>query len=168
MQSLLSLQDLALLKAATRRGIAGVGGQESAALDLGKAQCTVSEYQNPQRLDRFIPIDCVAALERCSGRPHITQALARLSGHVLIELPREAGDGVWTRQLGQIAKEVGEAMAALGEAVAKDGAVTAAEIAELRIIEELQEAIAALSAAKRQCEEIVKDAAGEGHHGAAR
>lgn len=157
----LTRTELAALKAATRRVIAAQGGQISAALDFNLAQCTVSEYVNPKKLDRFIPIDRVALAERFTGKPFITAELARLSGHVLIELPQLDGDDVWSRELGAIAKEAGEAMHALGEAIAQGGTVTAEEIRNLKIVDELQDAIAALVHAKSMCEAVLKEEGGK-------
>lgn len=57
-------------------------GIETACELTGKSKATLGRYysQTTEHADRFIPIDAVAALEKASEYPHITSALADLSG----------------------------------------------------------------------------------------
>lgn len=57
-------------------------GIETACELTGKSKATLGRYysQTTEHADRFMPIDAVAALEKGSEYPHITSALADLSG----------------------------------------------------------------------------------------
>lgn len=57
-------------------------GIESACELTGKSKATLGRYYShtSEHADRFMPIDAVAALENASEYPHITSALADLSG----------------------------------------------------------------------------------------
>jgi hypothetical protein len=60
-------------------------GIETAARLCGKSKATLGRYysDDPDHADRFMPIDVVAALEKASKFPHVTAALADLSGITL-------------------------------------------------------------------------------------
>jgi len=57
-------------------------GVEAACEVTGKSKATLGRYysDHDEHADRFIPVDAVAALEAAAGYPHLTQALAELSG----------------------------------------------------------------------------------------
>ncbi|UWR23164.1 hypothetical protein [Sulfitobacter sp. S190] len=57
-------------------------GIEAACEVTGKSKATLGRYysDNDEHLDRFMPVDAVAALEAAAGFPHVTQALAELTG----------------------------------------------------------------------------------------
>jgi len=57
-------------------------GIEPACEVTGKSKATLGRYysDNPERADRFMPIDAVAQLEEAAGYPHVTVALAELRG----------------------------------------------------------------------------------------
>lgn len=57
-------------------------GVEAACEVTGKSKATLGRYysNHDEHADRFMPIDAVAALEAAAGYPHVTQALAELSG----------------------------------------------------------------------------------------
>ncbi len=74
-------------------------GIEAACELTGKSKATLGRYYSDtvEHADRFMPIDAVAALEAASGYPHVTSALAELSGITLSydETRRnDAGGGV--------------------------------------------------------------------------
>lgn len=48
----------------------------------GKSKATLGRYFSdaPEHADRFMPVDTVAVLEEAAGYPHVTNALAELSG----------------------------------------------------------------------------------------
>ncbi|MDU8943002.1 hypothetical protein [Ovoidimarina sediminis] len=48
----------------------------------GKSKATLGRYFSdaPEHADRFMPVDTVAVLEEAAGYPHVTSALAELSG----------------------------------------------------------------------------------------
>jgi len=54
-------------------------GVEAACQVTGKSKATLGRYYSDHD-DRFMPVDAVAALEAAAGYPHVTQALAELSG----------------------------------------------------------------------------------------
>jgi hypothetical protein len=57
-------------------------GIEPACRVTGKSKATLGRYysDNDEHADRFMPIDAVAHLEKVSSYPHVTAALAELSG----------------------------------------------------------------------------------------
>jgi len=57
-------------------------GIEAACELTGKSKATLGRYysDSDEHADRFMPIDAVAALEASSSYPHVTSALAELSG----------------------------------------------------------------------------------------
>jgi|TARA_B110000908_G_scaffold164637_1_gene212939 hypothetical protein len=57
-------------------------GVEAACEVMGKSKATLGRYysDHDEHADRFMPVDAVAALEIAAGYPHVTQALAELSG----------------------------------------------------------------------------------------
>ncbi len=57
-------------------------GIEAACKLTGKSKATLGRYysDSPEHTDRYMPIDAVAALERATGYPHVTSALAELGG----------------------------------------------------------------------------------------
>lgn len=57
-------------------------GVEAACEVTGKSKATLGRYysDHEEHADRFMPVDAVAALEIAAGYPHVTQALAELSG----------------------------------------------------------------------------------------
>ncbi|MGC1489450.1 MAG: hypothetical protein WA784_16885 [Albidovulum sp.] len=60
-------------------------GIETAARLCGKSKATLGRYysDDPDHADRFMPIDVVAAIEKEAKFPHVTAALADLSGITL-------------------------------------------------------------------------------------
>ena len=57
-------------------------GIERACEVTGKSKATLGRYysHHSEHADRFIPVDAVAALEQVAGFPHVTSALAELTG----------------------------------------------------------------------------------------
>ena len=60
-------------------------GIEPACELTGKSKATLGRYysDHPEHIDRFMPIDAVINLEKASGYPHVTSALAELQGITL-------------------------------------------------------------------------------------
>jgi hypothetical protein len=60
-------------------------GIEPACELTGKSKSTLGRYysDHPEHSDRFMPIDAVINLEKASGYPHVTSALAELQGITL-------------------------------------------------------------------------------------
>ncbi|MGB0799614.1 MAG: hypothetical protein ACPGRD_09885 [Planktomarina sp.] len=71
-------------------------GIEAACELTGKSKATLGRYYSDtiEHADRFMPIDAVAALESSSSYPHVTSALAELSGITLsYDQSRKNSDG---------------------------------------------------------------------------
>lgn len=132
------------LKAATRAVISQAGGTEWAARGSRVQKSNLSDYQNVNRDDVFMPIDVALDLEALTGDPFVTRALAREQGHTLIKLPRPLDRQSWIECLGSISKECGETISALGEAIRGDGEVTAEEIRTLNLRAAVDETIETL------------------------
>ncbi len=66
-------------------------GIEAACKLAGKSKATLGRYYSdaPEHVDRFIPVDAVAALEAASRYPHVTAALAELRG-ITISINQES------------------------------------------------------------------------------
>lgn len=60
-------------------------GIEAACALSGKSKATLGRYYSdaPEHADRFMPVDVVAALEEAARYPHVTSALAELTGLTL-------------------------------------------------------------------------------------
>jgi len=144
------------LKAAARMAIREAGGLESAAAVTRVERSSLSRYEQPGA-DLFMPADVMLDLDAANGVPHLTRELARRLGHVLIELPRLDGTGVWGRHLGDVAKECGEAIAVVGAALSVGGTITAEEVRGLDILREVDEAIERLVVLKAALTRLEQD-----------
>lgn len=60
-------------------------GIEAACKLTGRSKATLGRYysNNPEHVDRYMPIDAVVALEAASSYPHVTTALAEVNGNSL-------------------------------------------------------------------------------------
>lgn len=144
------------LKGATRLLFRQVGSLEAVAHIASVSHGHAGRYQLAESPD-FITIEKVAALESQEGVfPHVTQALAALSGHVLVPRPVITGDGMWAAHLAHTAKEAGDLLSGLGIALANDGAVSAAEAAAL--MPEVDQALSAITALRQELERVLKAA----------
>lgn len=72
------------LKKHTEALVKDVGVEASCDL-AGKSKATLGRYYSnaPEHGDRFMPIDTVVRLEAAARYPHVTSALAELSGHTI-------------------------------------------------------------------------------------
>lgn len=150
-QARLSNDNIAFLKTATRRLIRAAGGVESAAMVTRVGKSALSDYQNPELPDHFMPIDVAVELEGDTGAFHVTQALCRLGGGTL---HRESGRGGretedFTAHLPGIGDSIGQVYREAALAMA-DGAMTEAERRSL--IARLEDSIAALVHARNALE----------------
>lgn len=124
------------LKAATKAAVRAFGGQDAAALHIGRGQSQVCNYGLPNTPD-FIAVDAVLALEGAThgtpGHPHVTRYLAREAGFALAPLPSAGVPGKdWGEHSAALIKEMGDVLAGLGEALKGDHDVRAAEARALR------------------------------------
>lgn len=134
------------LKTAARSLIKSAGGVESATSITRIKKSVMSDYQNIDKPEYFMPIDVAADLERDTNQPFITAALARLSNQVLIPMPPVvACKSTFVSQLSVIGKEMGDIFAKASSALA-DGSLSERDKAE--VIEQIREGITALCTAK--------------------
>lgn len=143
------------IKRASKALVGVVGGTVEAGEIAGLRQQRVSECTLPNT-DTFFAIDAVLALEEeakgSENWPQVTRAQARHHGFELLPLPMCApGDSDWHRALGDVSREAGDAVAKICAALADDGKVSAAEIRDGNVVEEIEEAIAKLAALKGLC-----------------
>lgn len=143
-------RDYQALKAATRQLVNAAGGTVAAAAVTRGDHQSVSRYgsAHPDNADRFMPIDVLADLESECEQPVLTKELARLSGHLLVPVPRVVRSGT---ALGVITakalKETSEVFVALAEGMG-DGKICAADATHIG--KEIDEALAKLVALKLQ------------------
>ena len=132
------------IKAGFRRLTKAVGGQESAASITRVDYQRIGRYGRPHE-GMFPPVDVIADLEADAGDPIVTRILAGLQGHILIPLPPADADPAWVAHLGALGKEAGEAIARLSEALADDGKITADEVRDMNLRDEVREAMEVLA-----------------------
>lgn len=106
-QRLNTIQLLAL-KARTRRLVKLAGGVESCALISRVSKTQIGNYQNPELLDSFMPIDVVVEIESDVGKPIISEGLAELAGCTLSPVIRPVINGSLTTCLSRLGKEFGD------------------------------------------------------------
>ena len=131
----------AALKTATRLLTTAVGGPVAAEAACGTSDTRIEEYANANAPKRFMRVDQVAALERCSAYPHVTAMLAALAGFQLVPQPQRGTNAL--RDLAMVLRVAGSTITASAEAMA-DGRVDLVDAAKL--LPELQR-LAALAAA---------------------
>ena len=136
--------DYLSLKATFRELVKLVGSETHAARLTRVSQQHVGRYGNvtEEFSEYFAPIDVVADLEAEVG-PVVTRELARLCGHLLVELPHGAREIVdLGRVSGRAMKEVGDVFMGMGKAL-DDGVLDAAEGPQL--MRDLDEALVMLA-----------------------
>lgn len=134
---------LQALKVQAKALVRAAGGQEAAEALTGRSQSRFSDYGSPNT-PSFLPVDLVLALEAvthgCANHPPVTRYLAREAGYMLVPRPKAGSNGGWGRSLQALGREFGEISSrvcqALGDADTP-GQVTACEIRDLKMIEEL-------------------------------
>ena len=149
--------DKQALKAATRRLVAAVGGQEAAvSFTRFVRHQALSDFGNPagEHAARFIPADAIADLEALThgtpGHPVVTRTLARLQGFDLVPLPKpRSGPTDFAEHLQAIIRETADVTVSLSCRLRDTP--NAADVAELRReITEAQQALVELDAALAQ------------------
>jgi hypothetical protein len=128
------------LSAAFRRLVKDAGGLEAATTVTRADINRLSQYGNANKVMQA-PIDVVADLQSDTDTQHVTRVLADLGGFILVKKPDARGDAQWSKELGKLAKEAGEAMTGLGEAVLNDGQVTADEIHDLDLRKQVRDVL---------------------------
>jgi hypothetical protein len=144
------------LKAATKRLIEACGGVEGAAFDTRVGKSQLSDYASPFHEKSFVPADVIADLERFTGAPFVTRALAAITGHQLIKLPEAAPvTGPYTvRELAAVTRQTSQLVSGIAEALADDGQVSRGEVSKLKLIEDHDRAIELLCESRSALERI--------------
>ncbi len=144
-------KDRARLKLAVKRQIKACGGQESASSITRVGPQTLSDYGNhltERHHDTHCPLDVFLDLTLDGGVGALVE-LCRLSGGVFVPLPTTGTAADWAREIGDVAREGGEAVSRLCEALSSGGIITADEIRAMELRREVAEAIEALVAVDR-------------------
>ena len=131
-----------LIKAHTRTLIKGCGGQVSAASLTRVGHASMQRYGSIESAE-FMPADVTADLELELGTPVLSEAMARLSGHVLVKLPEVEHDGDMVRHIGRLTKELSDVAGGVGTCLADDGKVTRDEIKSINLRKEIHDLIKA-------------------------
>ncbi|HQF30277.1 MAG TPA: hypothetical protein PLJ34_02420 [Hyphomicrobiales bacterium] len=148
-------RDILALKGAFRQLVIAAGGQESAASITRVSQSQISRAGSTNEMETLPALDVIADLEMDTGRPIVTQALARLTGHEVVALPPagETSPAAWMAHLGRLIAEAGDVETALVAALA-DGRVTPDEAQ--RLDREADEVIEALVRFKRDARRVAR------------
>jgi hypothetical protein len=132
-------------KRETKALIRAAGGQEACEEMTGRAQSRFSDYGS-RNTGSFMPIDLVEKLEGVThgkpGHPNVTRWLARRAGFMLVERPKVGAGGAWGRSLQDLGREFGQVSGAVCGALGDPdtpGEVTADEVRDHRILENLDE-----------------------------
>lgn len=147
--------ELKRLKSSTRRAVRDLGGTSLVAEELGIRQQRVSDCQLVNTAD-FLRIDEVHALEEATrgapGWPAITRAQARNHGFELMPLPAALdASPSWHQSIADVSREAADVVAVVAQALANDGDVSAREICDANIVEEIDEAIGKLMVLRGRC-----------------
>jgi hypothetical protein len=131
------------LKTVTRALVQACGGVEAGSAAARLSKTSLAACYDPHTPDRFLPVDCMLALERAAGDPVLTRHLAALQGFALVQQAALGGDFI--SQVVKLSREYGELSAAFALAHA-DGKLSAEDFQGLAL-EALQVAGLAMSVA---------------------
>lgn len=137
------------LRTATRRLVRAVGKLGAGAEITRVGPSTLAAYYEPAPTKTheltWMPVDVAADLEEACGQPHVTRALAAVSGHLLLRVRGDRSSPL-ARDFARIAREAAELFARYEQALADDGRVTPREAGA--IVAETDELLAALMTAR--------------------
>ncbi|MFY0638686.1 phage regulatory CII family protein [Maricaulis maris] len=141
----------ALIKTASHDLLEATGSAEAAARGTRGSGETLRKAAHHEH-DSFLAADQIADIEKRTGRPLVTAALAEVNGYLLIPTPASLeGAGVEHRSM----KECSEAVASIAEALANGGLINRDETPKVR--REVREAILALFTLDQQLEDTYPD-----------
>jgi hypothetical protein len=111
--------DYNAIKTAVKLVVADLGGIDAAASCTRVGRSQIAEYGVPGK-DSFAPADVIMDLERVGGAAHITAALARAQGYMLVpmDMPRERG--ALASLMAEIGRDVGDLFGTAATALAHD------------------------------------------------
>lgn len=140
-----SAQQRLALKAAFDRALDLAGGPTSFQYETRVVVGHLAKYSNPHE-PLYPPIDVCLDVDLKAREPAVLNALALLEGFSLVRNAPAETEQPWAHEMGDLAKEIGELLAALGAAAADD------EV-------DLQEALTCLKEgyeAKRKLDELIQ------------
>ena len=108
-------------------------GIEAACELTGKSKATLGRYysDSSEHVDRFMPIDAVAALEAASSYPHVTSALAEIRGITMsYDADRNNSEGEINTDVIKLSQRFALWMAEYNQSIA-DGVITTNEAKRL-------------------------------------
>lgn len=108
-------------------------GIEAACSLTGKSKATLGRYysDSPEHVDRFMPIDAVAALEAAASYPHVTSALAEIRGITMsYDADRTNSEGEINTDVIKLSQRFALLMAEYNQSIA-DGIITTNEAKRL-------------------------------------
>ena len=141
-------QARAALKTTTRVLVRELGGFEAAAAACKRSLSHIHRYADPHEADRFIPVDVLADLEAHARTPHVTAALARAAGYLLVRQARPGNCAL--RSVAETLRTTGTLVANAATALA-DGHISPAErVSLLAALEAAASAIATTHATLAQ------------------
>lgn len=120
------------LKKHTEALVKDVGIEAACAL-TGKSKATLGRYysDSPEHVDRFMPIDAVAALEAAASYPHVTSALAEIRGITMsYDADRTNSEGEINTDVIKLSQRFALLMAEYNQSIA-DGIITTNEAKRL-------------------------------------
>lgn len=118
------------LRRATRELILSAGGLERAAKKTRVSKSTLASYYDPQA-SVFMPVDVAADLEADLNDLPVSRALARLKNVFICEVPNAARDDL-IDYIADVADRIGGVFRESSIALAKEGDLSAKEVASLR------------------------------------
>ena len=99
------------IKTATKRVLADLGGADAAEPCTRVRRSQLFDYGNVFVPEKFVPADVIMDLEKVGGAPHITAALARAQGYMLVMIETPPHGGALAALLAEIGRDVGELFA---------------------------------------------------------
>ena len=138
-------EKLCALKDASDDLITKGGGNRRCAEITGRHRHQAfQEFRSVDHMDKWLNLKDIALIEAKKKRPVITRELARHLGFELVKVPDVNGPADWSRAVGSLSKETGEALHVVLQAFATGNRIDADEIRRLQIDGEIDEAIIAL------------------------
>lgn len=114
-----------------------------------------SDADDAENRDHFAPLDVIAALESCCGRPVVGLHLLARLGWVAMPAPAAVGGASLAAGMAAIGAETSALFRDYGAALADDGVVSAAEAG--RLLADTDRAVAVLMAARSRLVEKLEE-----------
>nr|WP_321459640.1 hypothetical protein [uncultured Cohaesibacter sp.] len=136
----------------------GGGNRRCAEITERQRHQAFQEFRSVDHMDKWPNLKDIALIEAKRKSPVITRELARHLGYELVKVPEASRPADWSRAVGSLSKETGEALNVVLQAFATGSKIDADEIKRWHIDGELDEAIIALLRVKVMVEREVDEA----------